>query len=118
MPLSLALAPLQCFIPPPRPHFGACTDGSCGVPPEVLTTIETLLPTGKGAFLELWAQRGVRRWVQARQVHLSGGLGAPWEVRVAALCFTDKPRRPDTAFDSQPSSSLPPGSPDVPHWGL
>ena len=25
------------------------------VPAEVFTTIETLLPTGKGAFLELWA---------------------------------------------------------------
>lgn len=32
-----------------------------GVPREVYTTIETMLPTGRGAFLELWAQRGVRR---------------------------------------------------------
>ncbi|GFR49406.1 hypothetical protein Agub_g11458, partial [Astrephomene gubernaculifera] len=35
----------------------------CGreVPAEVLTSLETLLPGGRGAFLELWAMRGVRR---------------------------------------------------------
>lgn len=31
------------------------------VPEETFVAIETLLPTGKGAFLELWAPRGVRR---------------------------------------------------------
>ncbi|GLC40002.1 hypothetical protein PLESTF_001771400 [Pleodorina starrii] len=31
------------------------------LPSEVLTTIETMLPGGKGAFLELWAPRGQRR---------------------------------------------------------
>ncbi|GIL58616.1 hypothetical protein Vafri_13634 [Volvox africanus] len=37
-------------------------DGSgWDIPSEVLTTIETMLPGGKGAFLELWAPKGQRR---------------------------------------------------------
>ncbi|KAG2431763.1 hypothetical protein HXX76_009259 [Chlamydomonas incerta] len=35
--------------------------GGWDAPAEVLTAVETLLPAAKGAFLELWAQRGVRR---------------------------------------------------------
>lgn len=31
------------------------------MPHEAFVALETLLPTGKGAFLELWAPRGVRR---------------------------------------------------------
>ncbi|KAG2486878.1 hypothetical protein HYH03_014472 [Edaphochlamys debaryana] len=31
------------------------------VPGEVMTTVETMLPTAKGALLELWAPRGARR---------------------------------------------------------
>lgn len=35
--------------------------GAAGVPEEAFVAIETLLPTGKGKFLELWAPREVRR---------------------------------------------------------
>ncbi|KXZ44950.1 hypothetical protein GPECTOR_60g727 [Gonium pectorale] len=35
--------------------------GGWELPNEVWGTVETLLPTGKGAFLELWAPRGARR---------------------------------------------------------
>lgn len=38
-------------------HAGQAFD----VPEETFTAIETLLPTGKGKFLELWAQRGAQR---------------------------------------------------------
>lgn len=31
------------------------------MPEEAFVALETLLPTGKGAFLELWAPRGVHR---------------------------------------------------------
>ena len=31
------------------------------VPDEVFVAIETLLPNGKGKFLELWAEQGVQR---------------------------------------------------------
>ncbi len=35
--------------------------GGAGVPEEAFVAIETLLPTGKGKFVELWAPRDVRR---------------------------------------------------------
>ncbi|PRW51014.1 putative aarF domain-containing kinase chloroplastic [Chlorella sorokiniana] len=35
--------------------------GGTAVPEEAFVALETLLPTGKGAFLELWAPQGVRR---------------------------------------------------------
>lgn len=38
-----------------------CAGAEWQVPPEVYCTIETLLPTGMGAFLELWAARGALR---------------------------------------------------------
>jgi hypothetical protein len=44
------------------------------VPDETFVAIETLLPTGKGKFLELWAPRGVRRpgWTHVAEVGEGG----------------------------------------------
>ncbi|GAB4822646.1 hypothetical protein N2152v2_009692 [Parachlorella kessleri] len=46
--------------------------GASGVPEEAFVAIETLLPTGKGKFLELWAPRGVRRRGWTHLVEVGG----------------------------------------------
>ncbi len=38
-----------------------CAGQGKDIPEEIFMAIETLLPTGKGKFLELWAARNVRR---------------------------------------------------------
>lgn len=38
-----------------------CAGQTKGIPHETFVAIETLLPTGKGKFLELWAARNVQR---------------------------------------------------------
>ena len=45
------------------------------VPKEVYNTIETLLPTGKGLFCELWAARGRRRpgWTHVAEIREPDG---------------------------------------------
>jgi N6-adenosine-specific RNA methylase IME4 len=40
---------------------GAAGGGRAGAPEETFVAVETLLPTGRGRFLELWAPQGVRR---------------------------------------------------------
>ena len=71
------LACLSCAqwlgLLPPHPHLlaalppahhtlnPATAGGRRAVPEETFVAIETLLPTGKGSFLELWAPQGVRR---------------------------------------------------------
>ena len=49
-----------------HPHAGA----RAAIPDEAIVAIETLLPTGKGRFLELWAPRGVHRpgWTHGVEV--------------------------------------------------
>lgn len=46
------------------------TGGRRAVPEETFVAIETLLPTGKGRFLELWAPQGVHRpgWTHVVEV--------------------------------------------------
>ena len=51
-PPLITLPPLSVVI---------CAARDWEIPPTVYRTIETLLPTGKGLFLELWAARGTRR---------------------------------------------------------
>ena len=47
------------------------------MPEETFVAIETLLPTGKGSFLELWAPRGVRRpgWTHVVEVPEAAAAG-------------------------------------------
>ena len=54
------LRPPLITLPPPL-YVVICAARDWEIPPTVYRTIETLLPTGKGLFLELWAARGTRR---------------------------------------------------------
>ncbi|EFJ41584.1 hypothetical protein VOLCADRAFT_98443 [Volvox carteri f. nagariensis] len=58
------------------------------IPSEVLTTIETMLPGGRGAFLELWAPRGQRRpgWDHVSEVRAVGFGG----IKAAGESFESK----------------------------
>lgn len=42
-------------------HFLRCAGQAKSIPDETFVAIETLLPTGKGKFLELWAARNMQR---------------------------------------------------------
>ena len=48
------------------------------MPAETYTTLETMLPTGAGSFLELWAARGSARpgWTHVAEVGGGGGAAA------------------------------------------
>ena len=54
------LRPPLITLPPPL-YVVICSARDWEIPPTVYRTIETLLPTGKGLFLELWAAGGTRR---------------------------------------------------------
>lgn len=49
-----------------------CAGQAKGIPDETFVAIETLLPTGKGKFLELWAARNVQRpgWTHIVEVSI------------------------------------------------
>jgi hypothetical protein len=76
----MGYAQWQCLPPrnltsataPSSPHSNSTTTagGRRAVPEETFVAIETLLPMGKGSFLELWAPRGVRRpgWTHVVEV--------------------------------------------------
>lgn len=57
-------------------HVAACDAGrEWDVPAQVFDIIETLLPTGKGAFLELWSASSAGRagWTHIAEVQDGGG---------------------------------------------
>ena len=60
---SLATPKAQPYVEKTCNHTLAlhCAGQAKGVPDETFVAIETLLPTGKGKFLELWAARNVQR---------------------------------------------------------